>query len=201
MFVLQDIDTTTSNTSNKCEWPNLRAFRAVLRDRWPRATSYNCKQNVGRKQEVVHLKRKKHGIFPNRSSASNANQTCSTLLSAAPRDTMIQPNPHRQCVEITAVRLFNEEVPSGIYLHGRGLACCRANSLGPQSTSPIRLRVQDLVQLLETLHSCAWWSHNQHVRFAKVDVIEEVRIALGRIQVEADHNIKVCTSNIATSNK
>ena len=52
MFVLQNINTTPSNTSAKCEWPNLRAFRRffatdgrVQRPTTANKTSNVCKQS------------------------------------------------------------------------------------------------------------------------------------------------------------
>ena len=54
MFVLQDIDTTTSNTSAKCEWPNLRAFRRFLATdgRVQRPTTATKSSNVSKKSFV-----------------------------------------------------------------------------------------------------------------------------------------------------
>ena len=51
MFVLQDIDTTMSNTSAKCEWPNLRAFRRFFATdgRVQRPTTANKTSNVSKK--------------------------------------------------------------------------------------------------------------------------------------------------------
>ena len=200
MLVLQDINTSTSNTSAKGKRPNLCTLRRLLATdgRVDLHTGTNKTPNVCQK---TFVRCPKFRIFSDGASRSNADQASSTLLHAAPSNSKIQPNPHRQCIQITTVRLFNKEVPAGIQLHCRGDSRRGTNTLRSHSAPPIGFRVQDFVQFLKTLHSCAWGSHYQHIWFTTVDILEEMRLTLRRIEIKANNNIKVCSSNITTSNQ
>ena len=95
MLVLQDINTTTSNTSAKGKWPNLCTLRRLLATdgRVDFHTGTNKTPNVLQKPFV---RCPEFRIFSDGASRSNADQTGSTLLHTTPSNSKIQPNPHRQ---------------------------------------------------------------------------------------------------------
>ena len=121
VLVLHYVHAPTSNTSTKRKGPNLCTLRGLIATdgRMYIPTSAYETPNVGKKAFVGCPEL---GILSDRPSGSNTSQSCSALLHTAPINSWRQPDPHRQRIQITAVRLLHKEMSTCIHLHGRGHA-------------------------------------------------------------------------------